>query len=440
MRGNNSQQRILKTETMNSKKSYDIFRAFNLLVFCVLMLLTASCRKEEFMPVPEGEIVPSGEATASLKEVLDASSYTFFKAAWARSTMDARIKALGERTKFTLLVPTDAAFLADGMTLEKIKTASPELLDELLMYHTIASSVNPRDLAERLDNTIEKSILPNPDLRVKPISPFNSGGSDPYFYRQYLKVQQGHLYLNGKDAGDIQPTPAKNGILWPINRLMHKPTKTFLEALEADSRFEIYVDVMRRCSDLYFELTEYNLERPWTPGLVIEERGSFYPNMDFGSVLAPTNAAFQAAGFADADAVMEFNKKRGLPYVDWDRGEVVGMFASDSLLTLHRWSDLIFPASANYPGGGTRNSTCFYSNDFNNDLLGNYVLRDSGREGTLPLMIMPLEFGKAANGAATIKAKGSKHTPAVVVDGDINTLMGPIHAVDHLIPLADFKF
>ena len=425
---------------MNSKKSYDIFRAFNFLVFCVLMLLLASCRKDEFMPVPEGEIVPANEATVNLNEALNAAPYTLFKAAWARSTMDAKLKTYGERTKFTLFVPTDAAFIADGMTLEVINNTSPEALDELLMYHTIASSVNARDLGERLDNTMEKTILPNPDLRVSPISPYNSGGSDPYFYRQYIKVQQEHLYINGKDAGNIQPVPAKNGILWPVNRLLRKPTKTMLEALQEDGRFGIYLDVLKRCSDLYFEITEYNLERPWTTGLVLDERGSFYPNITFTSILAPTDAAFHTAGFADADAVMEFNRQRGLPYVDWDLGVVVGMFASDSLLTLHRWSDLIYPVSDDFPGGGRMNSTCFYSNDLNNDLLANYILRDGEYNATLPVMTMPLEFGKATNGAVTIKAKGSTHTPAAVVDGDINTLMGPIHAVDHLIPTADFKF
>lgn len=425
---------------MNSIKLYDTFRAFSFLVFCALMLLTASCRKDEFMPVPEGEIVPAEEAEVSLKEALNAAPYTLFKAAWARSTMDARLKTYGDRTKFTLLVPTDAAFLADGMTLEVINNTAPAVLDELLMYHTIASSINRRDLEERLDNTMEKSILSNPDLRVSPISPFNSGGSDPYFYRQYLKVRQEHLYINGKDAGNIPPVKAKNGIIWPVNRLLHKPVKTMLEALQEDGRFGIYLDVMKRCSELYFEVTEYNIERPWTTGLVLDERGSYYPNITFTSVLAPTDAAFHTAGFADADAVMELNRQRGLPYINWDLGVVVGMFASDSLLTLHRWSDLIYPASESYPLGGRVNSTCFYSNDLDNDLLGNYMLRDAGAQATLPVMMMPLEFGKTANDAVTIKAKGSTHTPAVIIEGDINTIMGPIHVVDHLIPTADFKF
>lgn len=425
---------------MNIKKLYPNSRTFGPLAFCMLVLLVASCRKSEFVPVPEGAIVPPNEATASLKEVLNASTYTLFKAAWTRSTMDAKLKAYGERTKFTLLVPTDAAFIADGMTLEVINKTAPEVLDDLLMYHTIASSVDVKDLGERVDNTMSMSILSNSDLRVKPISPSNPYGSEPYFYRQYLKIQSGNLYINGKDAGKISPLPAKNGIFWPISRVLHKPTKTMLEALQQDGRFGIYLDVLQRCSDLYLEISEGYIERPWTTGLVIEDRGSFYPNITFGSVLAPTDAAFHTAGFADADAVMAMNEKRGLPYLDWDLGVVVGMFASDYMLTYHRWSDLIYPVSE-YGNAGRTNSTAFYSNDLNNEVLANYVLRDNGGNGSnIPLLIMPMEFGKTANGTVTIKAKGSTHPPAVVIDGDINTIMGPIHAVDHLIPTADFKF
>lgn len=420
---------------MNSKKSYHIFRAFTFPVFCALMLLMASCRKDEFMPVPEGQIVPPEEATVNLTEVLNASPYSLFKAAWSRSTMDARLKTYGERTKFTLLVPSDAALLAEGMTLEVINNTPAEVLDELLMYHTIASPVNPRDLAERLDNTMEQSILRNPALRVSPISPFNSGGSDPYFYRQYLKVQQGHLYINGKDAGNIQPIAATNGILWPIQRLLHKPTKTMLEALKADGRFGIYLEVMEKGAQQWLTATE--LTRLWTTDLIVGTRSAPQVNLTFSSILAPTDAAFHAAGFANADAVIAMNNQRPLPYRE---GSVaVGLLASDDMLTLHRWSDLIYPTNAQRVIG-RKNSTTFYSNDLNNDLLANYVLRDGANNATLPIQLMPLEFGKTTNGAITIKSKGSTHAPAVVVDGDINTIMGPIHAVDHLIPTADFKF
>lgn len=387
------------------------------------------------MPVPEGQIIPPDEATVSLKEVMDAAPYSLFKAAWMRSNMETKLKIYGEHAKFTLLVPTDAALVAEGMTLEVINNTPAEALDELLMYHTIASRVSPRDLAQRLDNTMEISILNNSSLRVSPLSPSNSGGSDPYFYRQYLKVQQGHLYINGKDAGNILPIAAKNGILWPIKRLLHKPTKTMLEALKQDGRFGIYLDVMEKGAQQWLAATR--LTRLWTTDLVVGNRSAPQVNITFSSLLAPTDAAFQAAGFANADAVIAMNNQRPLPYRN---GSVaVGLLASDDMLTLHRWSDLIFPTNAQR-AVGRKNSTIFYSNDLNNDLLANYILRDGTYNANLPVQLMPLEFGKTTSGAITIKSKGSTHIPAVVIDGDINTIMGPIHAVDHLIPTADFKF
>lgn len=421
---------------MNIKKSYHNSRTFGLLVLCTLMLLMASCRKDEFMPVPEGEIVSGEEPAYSITEVLNASSYTLFKAAWSRSTMDAKLKVYGERAKFTLLVPTDAAFIADGMTLEKINATAPNVLDELLMYHTIASGVSPQDLAERIDNTMEKTILSNSLWRVSKVSPDNTFVSDLYYYRQYFKVREKHLYINGKDAGNIPPIAATNGILWPIERLLRKPTKTMLEALQQDGRFGIYLDVLAKGADQWFKAT--NSTRLWTSGLIVEARGIPQVNLTFSSLLAPTDAAFRAAGFADADAVITMNKQRPLPYKSGS--VIIGLLASDYMLTLHRWSDLIYPLTAQN-AFGRKTSTVFYSNDLNSELLKDYALRDDG--GSLikvPPLIMPMEFGKAANGAVTIKAKGAAHPAAVVVDGDINTIMGPIHAVDHLIPTVDFKF
>lgn len=424
---------------MKSRKTYTIYRAFNLLIFCLLIFSMASCRKEEFMPVPEGEVVPSERPTVNLKEALDASSYTLFKAAWARSTMEAKLKDYGDRTPFTLLVPTDAAFIADGLTLEVIHSTTPALLDSMLMYHTIASGLNPRELNGRLDNTITKSLVPNPALRVQPLEP-GSGLSDPYFYRHYLKVLADGLYVNGKNVGNIAPILATNGTLWPIDHVQHKPTKTILAALQEDGRFGIYLDVMQKCADWYFEIAEGYLERPWTRGWVVDAtQGPPYANIVFGSLLAPTDEAFHAAGFADADAVMAMNRLHPIPQIDYDLGVVSGLFASDYMLTLHRWSDLIYPMEP-YGGAGRTTPTTFYSNDLNNDVLSDYVLRTSNSSLGFPPMVMPLEFGKNAAGAVTIKAKGSTHLPAVVVDGDINTIMGPIHAVDHLIPTADFKF
>lgn len=423
---------------MKSRKTYTIYRAFNLLIFCLLIISVASCRKEEFMPVPEGEIVPSDRPTISLKEALNASSYTLFKAAWARSTMEAKLKAYGDRTPFTLLVPTDAAFIADGLTLEVINSTAPALLDSMLMYHTIASGVNPKELNGRLDNTITLSMVPNPALRVRTLEP-GSGLSDPYFYRLYLKVQADGLYVNGKNVGNIAPVLAANGTLWPIDHVQHKPTKTILQALEADGRFGIYLEVIKTTADQWIELSEYNYERLWMPGLVVAEYRAPSPNLTFTSILAPTDQAFHNAGFADAAAVFAFNSTRGLPHMDYDTYTMVGMYASDSLLTLHRWSDLIYPMDKN-GNTGRMNPTDFFSNDLNKDLLANYFLRATNNTYYVPPMIMPLEFGKNADGAVTIKAKGSTHPPAVVVDGDINTIMGPIHVVDHLIPMADFKF
>jgi hypothetical protein len=105
---------------------------------------------------------------------------------------------------------------------------------------------------------------------------------------------------------------------------------------------------------------------------------------------------------------------------------------------MHRWGRLFEPYN-NMVGKGLPMPDIFYANDLNNRLLGNYTLTTSN-DGNLPVYKMPLDFGLDANGRVTVKAKESPYPAATVIEKDINTLMGPIHVVDRLIPPKDFKY
>jgi hypothetical protein len=90
-------------------------------------------------------------------------------------------------------------------------------------------------------------------------------------------------------------------------------------------------------------------------------------------------------------------------------------------------------------GRGDINALNFYSPDLTNAVLNNYTVVTSGTYGTYPIYPMPLDFGKQ-NGAITVNVKGSSHPVAKITESDINTLMGPIHVVDHFMVPKDFKF
>lgn len=404
-----------------------------LIAICLLFITLASCRKAEFQPEVEGEQVPSADLTITLNEVLESSPYTLFKAAWKRSNMSSILEKRGANSPVTLLVPSDAAFIADGMTLEAINNTSPALLDSLLLYHTLSTAVNPKDLSERGENTIGISLLENKYLKVKGYD--NEYQTDPYFYRQCINVAGNDLLINGKKAGNAVVTLAKNGTLWPIDRVLKKPVKTMMQALEEDGRFGMYVEIMTKTDLLWEEsMMGFAQRTPFTDGLVI---GNNY--LIFKSILAPTDEAFHQAGFKNVEDLMTLNRRNVLPYFDWDTFEPVGKgYATDTLLTMHRWGRLLKEQDGWGPGADNPDS--FYSNDLNNKLLSGYALSTSGYSGTIPVMYMPFDFGKNEAGQVTLKVKGSAHPIATVVEGDINTLMGPIHAVNRLLPPKNFKF
>ncbi|WP_316841701.1 fasciclin domain-containing protein [Pedobacter gandavensis] len=406
----------------------------NIFTLFLLISILVSCRKQEFMPEPEGDKVPFQEINTSLKEAITASPYAIFKAAWERSNMDAILKIKGAKTPLTVLAPSNEAFIADGLTLEKINEMPAALLDSILLYHTLTGNYNPDDFNGREDSFIAKTILENPFLKVKPaISGYSL--ADPYFYIQALKLNGKSLFINGKSAGESAPIQAKNGVLWPINKVLHKPTKTIYDVLKDDGRFGMYVELNERADAWFQELTSYSIQHDFTEGLVVSTAGDY--NIIFNSIFAITDEAFHQAGFQTVDELLELNNRNPLPYMDWDTYSVKGAFATDSLMAYHRWGTSFAPNDPNY-GGGVKNPNNFYTNDLNNVLLSDYTLVTSSYYGTVTYFKMPLDFGKEGT-QVTVKVKGSDQPAAKITEGDINTLMGPIHVVDRLILPKGFK-
>jgi len=409
-----------------------------LLALCLLIISLASCRKEEFQPEVEGAPIPTQDIKITLKEAITASTNTLFKAAWNRSNMNKIIAERGNNSPLTILMPTDAAFITDGLTLDVINRTTPALLDSILLYHTLAQATTPQALANRDDNAAMYTLLENLFLKTRP---FENYSGDKYFYRQYLKVKGNDLFINGHKSGVATITSAKNGTLWPIDKVLHKPTKTILQALQEDGRFTMYVGIMTQVDMMWDEATFGVAYRHYfTDGINLSDSPqspSYFIN--FTSVFAPTDDAFRAAGFNSIDDLMALNNRNPLPYLDWDTFEVVGTgYATDTLLTMHRWGRL-FKKSDNFGEGGD-NPDAFYSNDLNNKLLAGYALTTTGYTGTLPILYVPLDFGTDNTGKVTVKAIGSNKPAATVIEADINTLMGPIHVVNRLIPPKDFKY
>lgn len=441
---------------MKINKSRYIALAFSL----VAIFLLEACSKTEFLPDPEGAKIPfQSDATQTVEELLAASPAKLFYSAWQKSNIKDVLNATTGKQIYTVFVPNDAAMQAAGLGASQISQKPVAELADLIKFYITLGPVVPEALKNRTDNFMAKSMLVNPQLFL----PFYEGGlnngqrADPYQYRNYMSVREEQLLVNGKTMGRLNYLPATNGGIYIMEKTVEIPTKTILEALEADDRFSMFLEAQRMGDELFInrlienmeplfgytpepeEVVQYAYERnfyknKWT----INENAYGGPNIIISTLFAPTNEAFHKAGFMTVADIISYNE-RSLENIYFDENlfTVVGGFPLDTVFNFHRdFGRILRPAAI----GGDRavdNATVFYSNALNASL-NDYLVSAGGNPTIEYAFKMPLDFTRNGN-AVQLKVKGSEHPAANVIDTDINTLNGPIHVVDHLLLPKGFK-
>jgi hypothetical protein len=434
----------------------------NYLQYCLaaLLLVTAisSCRKDEFVPPPEGEKVPYVDpALKSLGEVLKASPYQLFLKAYLRSNMDS---VLNGRSGHTLLVPADAAMRAAGYTEASIDALTPGEADALVAFFTIRGKYNKESLQQRPGNLEGVTLLMHPVYKVYPYY-FGDGTPaqqlDPYYYRQFMFVAADKLLVNGLPEGDVKNgLDANNGYIWPLDRMIPKPVdKSFWEVLKADTRFSMFMEVQRLTDSTFDKRYRIAFEEamgydPGGEGWIssyrtnYELKAALLPDWSgtiglfFNMIFAPTNEAFQQAGFQTVEQVMAWNEKYATRGVfDWNTWEISAFgFPSDTVLAYH-WDfgrdNLI--NTGQYGKAPGQLPTVFFSNDLNDQYLADYPVNHVPGSMTY---LMPFTFGRSGDGRPTVSIKGSDAPPATVTE-TIPTIMGPLHVVNRLLIPKNFK-
>ncbi len=442
---------------MRNLKNFWVF----VLGACILFL--GACSKTEFMPDQEGGQVPfQSDATQTVEQLLTASPAKLFYSAWQKSNIKNILKKQGNKVVFTVFAPNDAAMQAAGLSASAINQLPVEELDSLMMFYTTIGPVTKDELKLRSDNFMVKSLLLHPGLYVKYYENAQSNNQyDLYYYRHYVGVKGEDLLMNGKNVGKINYLPATNGGLYIMEKAIERPVKTMLDALKADGRFTMFVESQRLADELFLNKIGDDIEAIF--GVRIEPEdimrdyaynrlyykkdwaietppyaGFVGPNITVSTLFAPTDEAFHQAGFQTVADILKFNE-RSMDGVFFDENSysAVGAFPMDTVYNFHRnWGRMFQPATS----GGDKtanNATVFYSNVLK-PALNNYPVNIGGNPPSEYAYTMPLEFSTGNNGAQ-LKVKGSEYPAATVIDGDINTLNGPIHVVDRLLFPKGFK-
>ena len=423
------------------------------------LLFTTACNKTEFLPDPEGTQVPfQSDATQTVEELLAASPAKLYYSAWQKSSIKNVLNQKGSKVIFTAFVPNDAAMHAAGFTSSAINQMSVAELDDFILFSTTIGPVTRDELKLRDDNFMVKTLLENRDLYVKYFENPESNQFDYYAYRLYVGVKGDDLLVNGKNTGKLNYLPATNGGLYLMEKTVQKPTKTIIEALRADGRFTMFIESQRLADELYLEKMATDIEpllgykpEPEETMMYATQRLYYqkdwdivtpYPgygtNITISTLFAPTDEAFHKAGFQTVADILKFNE-RGAASIRFNDMTFTdeGAYPMDTVYNYHRnWGRMFQPVTA----GGDKtisNATVFYSNALT-PTLNEYLVSAGGNPTIDYAYKMPLEFSLNGN-SIQIKVKGSEYPAATVIEGDINTLNGPIHVIDRLFFPKGFK-
>ncbi|MCK7554182.1 fasciclin domain-containing protein [Chitinophaga sedimenti] len=399
------------------------------LIICALALLTlaVACKKEEFQQAPYGEKVPFADtAKYDLKVLIGASAtHKLFYAAWQRSHADSVLHSRGI-AGFTVLAPDDAAMRAAGYDEAAIAGAVVTDIDSLVLFHILGVKIDSMAVAPLNMSTGMNTVLTHATLKEYLLNVGSSvPGYKPLRFRQFLSINNGRLFLNGKDAGNAQPLQATNGTVWPINHVTKKPKEHIIDLLARDPRFSIFYELVRRTNEEWPILSEYMYERGYFNPLYPGQYNEIGNDMFF----APTNEAFANAGFNTFDDLWALNE-RSMPYFDWDWFEMRNNFVSDSLLAYHMLGRYYAPSGSWGPGRAM--PAVLFGTDLKNDLLKDYAVNAREPYSNIPPFIIPLDFG-SEGGQVTVKVKGADKPAAKIIEADIMTYEGPVHVVDHLL-------
>ncbi|MBL7704156.1 MAG: fasciclin domain-containing protein [Taibaiella sp.] len=222
-----------------------------LLLTCLVALgMFSSCKKDENDMVTEKSI---GTLVAENQNL------TLLKAAVVRAGL---LETLSGNGTFTVFAPDNAAFQAAGLGTEAAINAVPvEDLKKIVLYHVLgqryASGAIP-------DGTNELSSVEN--------------------INTYVTKNMNGVFVNGAKVTTADVT-ASNGVVHIVNKVLMPPSGNIVALAQSNPDLSLLVAAVLRAS-----------EGTTNVASVLSGNGPF-------TVFAPTNAAFQAAGFPDAAAI-----------------------------------------------------------------------------------------------------------------------------------------
>jgi len=446
--------------TVNMKKSnqYIYKLTFSLFLICGLW----SCKRLEEMPIPEGKAIPFEEQYKPWREVVAADQeLSYFWTVLRRSNLEKTLKNL---PALTIFAPKNEAFVAAGYTFERLQSIPVSEVDYILFYLFNPKQIFPEDLIE------EEMAISLPSLH-KMVGFLEYYRPDPldYYLRHAITVLDGIIYIDGRKQTPLSEIKIGRGAtIIPTNTLIRTPRKDSRQTLLEDPRFSIFMKVRLHNDSIYNDILgvrqTYTYKTNYDNRYVLAQSNAPYQipvtdylsaenytynsskkefvknnNLRVSTIFAPTNEAFKQAGFATADDFIRLNDRAKPQVSPFFNHAITRLLPTDSILMHHMWgvhtartSTFFTPTEylelrPNYP-------TLYFSNDLEKVDRINYspTITISPLTGNQYRNASQLRFIKNDK-SVTVNLSNSGSPAANIIEADIATLNGVIHAVDKLL-------
>ncbi|MBC9913021.1 fasciclin domain-containing protein [Chitinophaga varians] len=380
-------------------------RQYFIYTFALFLLFLSACRLEDAQVAPLGKPLEYAGPTRKIRELLDSTNLTVYKAIWKKVNMDSVITD-GALQAYTLLAPTDESFAKAGITVDKINDMPVADLDTLLFYHVLDSWISGDQLKKLTGSNNMRSLLRRTDLPG-----FYS--NDPYIYAQYLGYHDGKLMINGKPY-TLKPLEAINGTIYVLDAVLNKPEQDMYDYLLSKPEFSYLMEAFRISDSIY--------QSAWKQPQITKLLMTTSENKSF-TLFAPTNRAFQQSGFNTVDDLRQraLRYEVGYSYYDDNMYYVSPTTSLDSVLSVNHL-DFNAAMKPTYP-------LVLFSNDLtDNAMLSGFQIRPGATYHEGPQFIR-LAFTNNA-GSILVKQFNTPLPARKLVTTDLLFRNGVIHVID----------
>lgn len=286
----------------------------------LILLLSACLKKSDQVAVPGPALSFKGQDL--VKTLASQPTLHLFNLAVNRLSLNTSIDT---GTGYTIFALTDSAMKANGLDSAGIFKLNIDSLRDVISYQVGIGVFDDKLLTNNITTiqilTLKQQITKN-----------YNGGVTVTQMPLYLK-ETGALYFNGipvnKTAAAIQ---ANNGYIYPVSGFMAKlPTRTISDIISTDPDLSMFNEAVAIADSVFNANAGFNIGDLPTLFSTVPMANA---KVLMPTVLAPTNKAFNDAGFYTADDLRKY-ADRYPPTLDFNDFATITYSSLDSLLGRH---------------------------------------------------------------------------------------------------------